>query len=40
MELRDEVLSYDPVMRIALAFYDFVRNNKDWHNRLQNVVAK
>ncbi len=39
MELRDEVLSYDPVMRIVLAFYDFVRHNQDWYNRLQNVVA-
>lgn len=39
MNLRDSILKNNAIMRMALAFYDFVRKNSDWDNRIQNVVA-
>lgn len=37
--LRDKILNKDSSMRISLAFYDFIHNNKDWYNRIENVVS-
>ena len=36
--LREDILDRDPIMRMALAFYEFVRNNSDWHNRVTNAA--
>ena len=37
--LREDILSKDPIIRVILAFYDFVRKNSDWNNRIENTVA-
>ncbi len=39
MNIRDRILANNHIMRIALAFYDFVRLNSDWNNRLENVIS-
>ncbi len=36
---RDEILKDDPIMRIALAFYNFVRNNSNFNNRIENTIV-
>jgi len=38
MVLRDKILNNNPIMRISLAFLDFVRNNQDFDNRVENVI--
>lgn len=35
---REEILKDDPIMRIALAFYNFVRNNSNFNNRIENTI--
>ena len=35
----EEVLKRDNIMRISLAFYEFVRLNSDWPNRIENVIS-
>lgn len=39
MNIRDRILANNHIMRIALAFYDFVRSHSDWNNRLENVIS-
>ncbi len=39
MNIREKLLANNHIMRITLAFYDFIRLNSDWYNRLENVVS-
>lgn len=38
MDSRYVVLNREPKMRMALAFYNFIRNNPDWTNRIENTI--
>lgn len=36
---REEILKDEPIMRIALAFYNFIRNNSNFNNRIENTIV-
>lgn len=37
-EFKKEMFALDPSMRMALAFYDFVRKNHNWYNKIENAA--
>ncbi len=39
MNIREKVLNRDPVMRMVLAFNNFIKQNSDWTNRIENVIT-
>lgn len=36
---REYILSKEPIMRLSLAFYYFIRNNRNWNNNIENTIS-